>query len=125
MTGELLLEIGTEDIPAKFFPEVLENLKKTRGPRFLHVITEKGKGYAPAEEDRESFHAVKPTDNKIEKKEAKVEKGKAYTDVFSDWICDKAEKDSDLHAITPAMCHGSGLVEFLKKFPDRTHFDLG
>ncbi|HEX7586092.1 MAG TPA: 1-deoxy-D-xylulose-5-phosphate synthase, partial [Patescibacteria group bacterium] len=104
--------------------EVLSNLKKVRGPRFLHVITKKGKGYAPAEKDEFSFHAVKPFDPVTGKKNGVDKKRITYKDVFSDWICDVAEKDTRLHGITPAMCEGSGLVDFSKKFPKRYH-DVG
>jgi len=104
--------------------EVLSNLKKVRGPRFLHVITKKGKGYGPAEKDEISFHAVKPFDPATGKKIGNKKNKITYKDVFSDWVCDAAGKDPSLHGITPAMCEGSGLVEFSKKFPKRYH-DVG
>lgn len=104
--------------------EVLENLKKIKGPRFLHVITTKGKGYAPAEKDCFSLHAVKPfnvvTGEKFPDNKSKL----TFSKVFSDWICDKAQKDKNLHAVTPAMCDGSGLNIFCKKFNSRYH-DVG
>ncbi|HBI16858.1 MAG: 1-deoxy-D-xylulose-5-phosphate synthase [Candidatus Moranbacteria bacterium GW2011_GWF2_34_56] len=104
--------------------EVLENLKKIKGPRFLHIITTKGKGYAPAEKDCFSLHAVKPfnlvTGEKIPDNKSKL----TFSKVFSDWICDKAQQDKNLHAVTPAMCDGSGLGEFSKKFNSRYH-DVG
>lgn len=103
--------------------EVLSNLKKVRGPRLLHVITKKGKGYAPAEKDEVSFHAVNPFDPATGKKKENSQRI-TYKDIFSDWICAMAEKDLKLHGITPAMCEGSGLVEFSKKFPKRYH-DVG
>jgi len=104
--------------------EVLSNLKKVKGPRFLHVITKKGKGYAPAEKDKFSLHAVKPFDPVTGKNTGKGKQIINYTDVFADWILRAAEKDSKLHAITPAMGDGSGLIEFSKKFPKRYH-DVG
>lgn len=104
--------------------EVLSNLKKSKGPKFLHVITKKGKGYAPAEEDTFSLHAVKPFDPVTGKKNGKSKRKISYTDVFSEWLCDAAEKDKDLHAITPAMCDGSGLTNFSQRFPERYH-DVG
>jgi 1-deoxy-D-xylulose-5-phosphate synthase len=104
--------------------EVLKNLKKIKGPRFLHVITTKGKGYAPAETDEFSLHAVKPFDPVTGKKNNNSKKRINFTNVFSDWICDMAEKDPKLHGITPAMGEGSGLDEFSKKFPKRYH-DVG
>ena len=105
--------------------EVLENLKKVRGPKFLHVITKKGKGYAPAEKDKLSLHAVKPFDVNLENKVEVGEKKKlTFTKVFGSWICDMAKKDTNLHAITPAMCEGSGLTDFSKRFSSRYH-DVG
>lgn len=104
--------------------EVLSNLKKIKGPKILHIITKKGKGYALAEKDKFSFHAVSPFDPATGKKNGSNNKKINYTDVFSDWICNKAEKDLRLHAITPAMCEGSGLSEFRRRFPKRYH-DVG
>lgn len=101
----------------------LENLKDQKGPRFLHVVTRKGKGYKPAEGDPCSYHGVAPFDPTTGKAESKPS-GITYTKVFGDWICDMAETDDRLVAITPAMREGSGLVEFSEKFPDR-YFDVG
>ncbi len=130
MPGTLFEELGFEYYgpidghDVETLVEVLSNLKKVKGPRFLHVVTEKGKGYAPAEKDRASFHAVKPFSLAVDKKSSDIKKEISYTDVFSDWICNKAKVDSNLHAITPAMCHGSGLIEFCEKFSERCH-DVG
>ena len=101
----------------------LENMKRMKGPRFLHVVTQKGRGYAPAEGDPCVYHGVTPFDadtGKMEKKAA----GLSYTKVFSDWICDLAEQDPHVFAVTPAMCEGSGLVEFSRRFADR-YLDVG
>ena len=101
--------------------QVVRNLKDFDGPQFLHIITKKGAGLDDAEADRIGFHAI----GKI-KPITKTSKGNAlpkYQDIFSDWIVDMANKDSDLVAITPAMREGSGLVEFSKKYPDR-YFDV-
>ena len=130
MPGTLFEELGFEyygpidghDIVE--LVEVLSNLKKIKGPKLLHVITKKGKGYAPAENDEFSLHAVSPFDPVTGKKKGNGEKKFSYMDVFAQWICDKAKKDSNLHAITPAMCGGSGLDDFSKKFPKRYH-DVG
>ncbi len=103
--------------------EVLKNLKKMKGPRFLHVITKKGKGYALAEKDVFSLHATSPFDPVTGEKNGSVE-NIAYTDVFANWICEKAKKDLSLHAVTPAMGSGSGLIGFGEKFPKRYH-DVG
>lgn len=104
--------------------EVLANLKNIKGPKLLHIITKKGKGYAPAEEDACSLHAVKPFDPVTGKSNGEGKKKITYTDVFSDWVCDMAKKDKKLQAITPAMCEGSGLVRFRNEFPKRYH-DVG
>ena len=101
--------------------QVVRNLKDFDGPQFLHIITKKGAGLDDAEADRIGFHAI----GKI-KPITKTSKGNTspkYQDIFSDWIVDMANKDSDLVAITPAMREGSGLVEFSKKYPDR-YFDV-
>ncbi len=101
----------------------LNNLKKIKGPRFLHVITRKGKGYEPAEGDPLKYHGVTPFDpasGKMEKKPA----GITYTQIFSDWLCDMAARDVRLIGVTPAMREGSGLVEFSTRFPER-YFDVG
>lgn len=104
--------------------EVLSNLKEIKGPRFLHIVTKKGKGYMPAENDEFSLHAVKPFDPITGKKNGDGTKKITYSDIFSDWICEKAKEDKKLHAITPAMCEGSGLTKFRKKFTNRYH-DVG
>ncbi|MEI6588142.1 MAG: 1-deoxy-D-xylulose-5-phosphate synthase [Candidatus Moraniibacteriota bacterium] len=103
--------------------EVMENLKKLKGPRFLHVITKKGKGYAPAERDNFSLHAVGPFDVATGRKNVSI-KNIAYTDVFANWILRKAKKDTRLHAVTPAMGGGSGLLKFEELFSRRYH-DVG
>lgn len=104
--------------------QVLENLKKIKGPRFLHIITTKGKGYAPAENDCFSLHAVKPFNLKTGKKNPDAKNKLTFANVFSAWVCDKAKIDKKLHAITPAMGLGSGLREFAEKFSARYH-DVG
>ena len=113
--------IDGHDLPT--LVKTLRNLRKQKGPRFLHVVTRKGKGYEPAEADAVTYHGVTPFDpatGKIEKKPS----GKTYTQVFGEWLCDMAAKDERLIGITPAMCEGSGLVEFSKRFPGR-YFDVG
>ncbi|HOF42363.1 MAG TPA: 1-deoxy-D-xylulose-5-phosphate synthase [Candidatus Moranbacteria bacterium] len=130
MPGTLFEELGfryygpVDGHDVKMLIEVLENLKKIRGPKFLHIITKKGKGYTPAENDEFSLHAVKPFDPCTGKKNGSTKNSKSYSDVFSDWVCDTAEKDYKLHAITPAMCEGTGLKRFSKEFPKRYH-DVG
>jgi len=98
-------------------------MKAMRGPRFLHVVTQKGRGYAPAEGDPCVYHGVTPF-NPSTGQMAKKAGGKSFTGVFSDWICDLAAADERVVAITPAMCEGSGLVDFAERYP-RRYFDVG
>lgn len=101
----------------------LRNMRSLKGPRFLHVVTKKGKGYEPAEGDPCSYHGVAPFDPETGKAEAKPT-GTTYTQIFGRWLVDAAEKDARICAITPAMREGSGLVAFSEKYPDR-YFDVG
>jgi 1-deoxy-D-xylulose-5-phosphate synthase len=101
----------------------LRNLRDLKGPQFLHVITRKGKGYAPAEADPIKWHGPGPFDAKsgvIFKEKAS---GPSYSQVFGQWLCDAAEQNPRLVAITPAMREGSGMVEYSRRFPDR-YFDV-
>lgn len=103
--------------------KTLENMKAIKGPRFLHVVTQKGKGFEPAEGDPCVYHGVSPFDpdtGKMEKSSGK----RTFTHVFSDWLCDMAAKDDKLVGITPAMREGSGLVRFSEEYPDR-YYDVG
>jgi 1-deoxy-D-xylulose-5-phosphate synthase len=105
--------------------QVLRNLHAMKGPLLLHTITQKGKGYKPAEEDQLALHAVTPFDPETGKKlSSSGGGGPTYTQVFGDWLCDMAEQDPKLAAITPAMREGSGMVEFHERFPDQ-YFDVG
>lgn len=101
----------------------LQNIRQLQGPQFLHIVTQKGKGYQHAEQDCVLYHGVSkfdPTHGIVAKPASK----KTYTQVFGEWLCDMAAIDQKLVGITPAMCEGSGLVEFAKKFPER-YFDVG
>jgi len=102
---------------------MFENLKKLKGPRLLHLITKKGKGYPHAEENPCSYHGVSPFDPKVGQKPTTPASNPNYTNVFGQWLCDMAAKDKKLVGITPAMSEGSGLVEFSQKYPDR-YFDV-
>lgn len=104
----------------------IQNLSEMPGPKLLHIITQKGKGFAPAEKDPVSYHAL----NKIEPKtegsndpkpdNAQPKKGNIkYQDIFGLWLCNTAAKDDDLIAITPAMCDGSGMLKFSQEYPER------
>ena len=100
----------------------LNNLKDIEGPRFLHIVTKKGKGFQAAEDQPVKYHGVSPF-NPATGEFGKKKKVRSYTDVFSDWLCDMAEQDKRLIGITPAMREGSGLVRFSQEFPDR-YFDV-
>jgi 1-deoxy-D-xylulose-5-phosphate synthase len=103
--------------------DTLSNIRKLEGPQFLHIVTQKGKGYPLAEEDCQLYHGVGKFDrsNGIV---AKTGANPTYTEVFGKWLCDMAAQDEKLVGITPAMCEGSGMVEFAEKFPAR-YFDVG
>ena len=103
--------------------KTLRNLRGLQGPRFLHIVTRKGKGYEPAEDDPCVYHGVTPFDPATGKMEKKPS-CKTYTQVFGEWLCDVAAADPRLVGITPAMREGSGLVAFSERFPDR-YFDVG
>ena len=102
----------------------LENLKKLKGPKFLHVITKKGQGYKLAEADPILYHGVARFAPGEGIKATKGPGKLTYTQVFGDWLCDMAKADSRLVGITPAMREGSGLVRFAAEFPDR-YYDVG
>ena len=101
----------------------LANVRKLRGPQFLHVVTRKGYGYARAEEAPILYHGVSKFDPAIGIV-PKTGGTPTYTKIFGDWLCDMARVDRRLVGITPAMREGSGLVEFSQQFPER-YFDVG
>src|ERR1700678_4317862 len=101
----------------------LGNIKKLRGPQFLHVVTRKGKGYAPAEADPIKWHGPGPFDPVSGKIFKEASTGPSYSQVFGQWLCDMADRDPKIIGVTPAMREGSGLVEYSKRFPDR-YFDV-
>ncbi len=104
---------------------LLRNLQQLSGPRMLHIVTRKGQGYAPAEADACKFHGVGPFDPGTGVVESSSQPGmQSYTGIFSDWLVAKGRQDHDLHAITPAMREGSGLVQFSEEMPERYH-DVG
>ncbi len=117
--------IDGHDLPT--LVSYLNKLQKIKGPKLLHIITQKGKGFAPAEADPVGYHAL----NKLEPKppvapvnSANAKNTKAtpkYQDVFGQWLCDMASQDERLVGITPAMCEGSGMVDFATQYPERYH----
>ncbi len=129
LPGTLFEEMGFNYIgpidghDIKALVTTLRNLKKLRGPQFLHVVTRKGKGYAPAEADPIKWHGPGPFDPASGKIYKEASSGPSYSQIFGQWLCDMAERDPKIIGITPAMREGSGLVEYSKRFPDR-YFDV-
>ncbi len=113
--------IDGHDLPSLL--KILSNLKKQSGPRLLHIITQKGKGYEPAENDACKFHGTGPfhIDSGRSSAAGGNPQQQSYTQAFSDWIVAKAAQEPLLHAITPAMREGSGLVAFSDAYPERFH----
>ncbi len=113
--------IDGHDMPALL--DTLSNIRELKGMQFLHVVTQKGKGFEPAEDDPNKYHGVSKFDptNGISHATATA---KTYTQVFNDWLVDMADVDNKLIGITPAMCDGSGLNDFCAKYPNR-YFDVG
>ncbi len=129
--GTLFEELGFSyfgPIDGHNLPEVMrlvKNLQQIPGPRLLHIVTQKGKGYAPAEADACKFHGVGPFDPESGETPSSSKPGiQSYTQIFSDWLVKKGQENALLHAITPAMREGSGLVKFSQDYPERYH-DVG
>ncbi|MCH2159635.1 MAG: 1-deoxy-D-xylulose-5-phosphate synthase [Oleiphilaceae bacterium] len=114
--------IDGHDLPLLI--QTLDNMNHMSGPQFLHVVTKKGRGFAPAEYDPIGYHAI----NKIEAKQANqniatAKKKPSYSNIFGQWICDAAKADQRIIGITPAMKEGSDLVSFAEQFPER-YYDV-
>ncbi|AVV36905.1 1-deoxy-D-xylulose-5-phosphate synthase [Pantoea vagans] len=101
----------------------LSNMRSLKGPQFLHIMTKKGKGYAPAEEDPIAWHAVPKFDPAIGELPKSAEGLPSYSKIFGNWLCEMAADDPKLMAITPAMREGSGMVAFSREFP-KQYFDV-
>jgi 1-deoxy-D-xylulose-5-phosphate synthase len=129
LPGTLFEEMGFNYIgpidghDLKVLVPALRNLRELKGPQFLHVVTRKGKGYAPAEADPIKWHGPGPFDPGSGTIFKEKSTGPTYSQVFGDWLCDIAAQDARILGITPAMREGSGLVQFSKRFPDR-YFDV-
>src|ERR1700730_16122366 len=129
LPGTLFEEMGFNYIgpvdghDVKALVATLKNVKKLKGPQFLHVVTRKGKGYAPAEADPIKWHGPGPFDPASGKIFKEASSGPTYSQIFGQWLCDMADRDPNIIGITPAMREGSGLVEFSKRFPGR-YFDV-
>jgi 1-deoxy-D-xylulose-5-phosphate synthase len=111
--------------------DTMGNIRQLDGPQFLHVVTQKGKGYALAEQDCLLYHGVGKFDrnhgiatDKTAKNGGTRADKQTYTQVFGQWLCDMAAQNDRLIGITPAMCEGSGMAEFAERFPER-YFDVG
>lgn len=114
--------IDGHDLPA--LVKTLRTINELKGPRMLHIVTQKGRGYSPAEENPCGFHGVAKFDPDTGKSLASKGGGPTYTQIFSDWLCNMAEQDPRLVGITPAMREGSGLVDFSEQYPER-YLDVG
>jgi len=130
MPGTLFEELGFNYIgpidghDVHSLVRTLRNMRGMQGPRFLHVVTQKGRGYEPAEGQPVAYHGVTPFDRQTGKLHKGQPGGLTYTQVFGGWLAETAEQDQRLVGITPAMCEGSGLTAFAGRFPDR-YFDVG
>jgi len=104
--------------------KTLGNMRDLKGPQFLHIITKKGKGFEPAEQDPIKYHALSPAKKAAgNATQVNIKKTPTFSNVFGQWAVDKAAEDERFMAITPAMCEGSDLVEFSKLYPQR-YFDV-
>ncbi|WP_396588476.1 1-deoxy-D-xylulose-5-phosphate synthase [Bermanella sp. R86510] len=98
----------------------MRNMRELKGPQFLHIITKKGKGFEPAEQEQIKYHALSPQATKVS---PEPKKAKSFSNIFGEWICDQAAQDEKLFGITPAMKEGSDLVRFSEEYPER-YFDV-
>lgn len=114
--------IDGHDLPALI--RTLKTLKPLKGAKLLHVITTKGKGYEKAEREQIKYHAVSAGFHSKTPSTPSSPSKPTYSEIFGQWLCDRAAFDSKLIAVTPAMCEGSGMVPFSKEFPER-YFDVG
>lgn len=114
--------IDGHDLPTLI--STLKNMRVLEGPQFLHIITQKGKGFPSAEDNPCTYHGVTAFNPKTGQMTVKTAIAPTYTQIFSDWLCDMAAHDERLIGITPAMREGSGLVDFSELFPDR-YIDVG
>lgn len=103
--------------------EILSNIKTLRGPKLLHIVTQKGKGYSESENDPFGMHALSKIAPKAKpgSKPENVSPAPTYSQVFGQWLCKMAEQDESIVGITPAMGEGSGMREFSERFPERFH----
>ncbi|OHU85712.1 MULTISPECIES: 1-deoxy-D-xylulose-5-phosphate synthase [Pseudoalteromonas] len=103
--------------------DTLRNMRNLKGPQLLHIKTQKGKGYKPAEADPIGYHAVPKFDPSVHSLPKSKPGAPTFSKVFGEWLCDQAADDKRLMAITPAMREGSGMVRFSKEYPEQ-YFDV-
>ncbi|MBC8949189.1 MULTISPECIES: 1-deoxy-D-xylulose-5-phosphate synthase [Xenorhabdus] len=103
--------------------QTLKNMRELKGPQFLHIMTKKGRGYAPAEKDPISWHAVPKFDPSAGSLPKSADTRPTFSKIFGDWLCEEAAHDKKLMAITPAMREGSGMVRFSREYPEQ-YFDV-
>ncbi|WP_118985124.1 1-deoxy-D-xylulose-5-phosphate synthase [Photorhabdus sp. CRCIA-P01] len=103
--------------------QTLKNMRELKGPQLLHIMTKKGRGYAPAEKDPISWHAVPKFDPATGALPKSSDNRPTFSKIFGDWLCEEAANDKKLMAITPAMREGSGMVRFSREYPDQ-YFDV-
>lgn len=103
--------------------DTLSNMRNMTGPKILHIVTKKGKGYEQAEQDPIKWHAVPKFDHTTERFPVSKPGNPSFSAIFGEWLCDMAASDSDLIAITPAMREGSGMVKFSQQYPDQ-YYDV-
>lgn len=113
--------IDGHDLPKLL--STLKNIKELQGAKLLHIITTKGKGFEPAEQQRIKYHAVKPGFCNTEQPTPTQQSMPTFSNIFGQWLCDEADNDPRLIGITPAMREGSDLIEFSKRHPER-YFDV-
>ncbi|MFG0721633.1 1-deoxy-D-xylulose-5-phosphate synthase [Pseudomonas sp. GLN_6] len=113
--------IDGHDLPTLL--ATLRNMRDLDGPQFLHVVTKKGKGFAPAEADPIGYHAITKLEPINAPAAPKQASGPKYSSIFGKWLCDMAAEDPRLVGITPAMKEGSDLVAFSERYPER-YFDV-
>ncbi|MFT5880288.1 MAG: 1-deoxy-D-xylulose-5-phosphate synthase [Moritella sp.] len=103
--------------------ETLRNMRSLKGPQFLHVITKKGKGYAPAEQDQLGYHGVPKFNPEEDTLPVACTAKPSFSQIFGNWLCDVAAQDKKLVAVTPAMGAGSGMIQFSETYPEQ-YYDV-
>ena len=130
MPGTLFEELGFNYIgpvdgnDVERLTTILQNIKEISGLKFLHIITKKGKGYEPAEQDPVCYHGVPAFNPEQGIDRNSTKEDRSYSAAFGRWLCDRAVTDRKLMGVTPAMRIGSGMAEFARTYPHQ-FFDVG